>query len=104
MASPTTIGTKLFESALEQADIKVILPTDSEQKLLEHSIRKVISSKSIPEDMHTIKLISVNMLDAGAEKIILGCTELSVIADNNGSSIFVDPLELIVKNILRSPL
>lgn len=100
LASPTTISTKLYESKLKNAGLTVINPTKSELEIIEVAIRYVISGNNPDNERPNLQEIIDTMIAKGAEAIILGCTELSVIFSNNPHQSLIDPLHLVVKEQL----
>lgn len=95
IASPTTIKTKLYGKSLEAIGCQVVLPTNKEIDKLESAIRLVIANNSTSKLKNMIKPIIERMERDGAEKIILGCTELSVIFKDTKTSNLVDPLKIV---------
>lgn len=98
LASPTTIRNGLYEKALTTAGIEVILPTNDEQAEIEKAIRLVIGGQATSKESLTI--ITQRMADAGAQKILLGCTELSVLFQDANNDRFIDPLSIVVDQLL----
>lgn len=76
IATPTTINSKLFERKLNEQNIKVITPSPDELEVIEIIIRQVLSGQSSFTDKEKYRSIITRMLDTGADRIILGCTEL----------------------------
>lgn len=98
LASPTTIRTKLYESALAKRGIGCVLPTDGELAEIEQAIRNVIAGK--PADTAALQRIAGRLRRAGAETILIGCTELSVAMANNQEQGFTDALQLLAKRLM----
>ena len=81
MATDGTIQSGLFQKSLTDAGINVIIPSESKQKDVMHIIYdNVKANKSV--SMEKFISVSEEMTDKGAETIILGCTELSVVRMN----------------------
>jgi len=100
LASPTTLKKQIFESAgLKSKKTQVLRPAKSSQRKVEGLIRKVIANK-MPSDNELLPEI-MKLQEIGAEKVILGCTELSVINNSKNNRLVIDPLELITNQIMR---
>jgi len=100
LASPMTIHTKLYEIELEGKGIAVLVPTEKEMEIIEESIRNVISGKTSSVLRTQIVHIADTLTKRGAEAIILGCTELSVMFAGEHDSRFIDPLTAITRKLL----
>lgn len=95
LASPTTIDSDLYRNAL--SDEVLTLPKH-EQVRTEACIRSVIAGK--PEKQILNEQIAM-LKNAGAEQIILGCTELSVLSAHNDDPQIIDPLNIVVDEIFN---
>jgi aspartate racemase len=99
LASPMTIRTKLYETPLLTAGIKVVLPTAREQERLESMIRRTIAGQHVP--VTGLQRIVQDLHARGAEQCILGCTELSVVMADTATDNFLDPLHIITNKLLE---
>lgn len=79
MGTPSTLRYKLYQVPLENAEIKVIVPNESQIKILESVIRNVIAGKLLKSDSLKLLKIANSLKEQGAEGIILGCTELPLV-------------------------
>lgn len=100
LASPTTIKDGLYEMPLSKIGCEVLLPTDSDIEVLERAIRHVIAGGPVDDVRKLIEPIISRLTNAGAEYVILGCTELSVIFNNESNGQIIDPLEVICRQLL----
>jgi aspartate racemase len=100
LASPTTMKTGLYARRLQQVGISVLVPTAKEEIILERLIREVIANKSNTSARPKLEVIIDRMQKDGAQAVILGCTELSVIIGNPSSKL-VDPLTIAAKRLLE---
>ena len=93
VASPTTIRQRLYGD-------DVLTPDSASIKAIEEIIRSVISGT--PSNKLTPVLErEVRKLHArGAEVIVLGCTELSVVGSHLKLNYILDPIELIVHEVI----
>lgn len=100
LASPTTVRTKLYERKMEEMNISMLLPTPREMRLTEDCIRGVIAGHNPKRAKKLLQPIIDRFYAHGAETVILGCTELSVIFRNSTRENITDPLAIITKGLL----
>ena len=79
MATDGTIHAGLFQKHLEKAGIECIVPDEAHQKSVMHIIYDNVKAGKAPEKEHFVRVRDA-LLGAGAELILLGCTELSMLA------------------------
>lgn len=98
LATPTTIKTGIYSKSLEMKGIGVIKPSGQDSELLEEIIRNAISNKTV--DVNRIMAIATGMVVKGAERIVIGCTELSLaLKDVRTNRIFVDPMDIVIEKV-----
>lgn len=91
-----TINSMLYQKALNEKKIEYILPSEIQLKQLMLIIFEVVKKGLDPKlALNDLSNIVQNYIDQGAEKIILGCTELPIITQNIHNPIFIDPMEVI---------
>jgi aspartate racemase len=78
MATSGTVSTKLFQNTLKMHNIESVVPDREIQEDVMHLIYKCVKAGK-PIDMNRYKKVSEHLFQKGAEKIILGCTELAVL-------------------------
>lgn len=79
LGTPSTLKSKLYEIKLHQAKIKTISANKKDFFILEKAIRGVIAGTADKGDINNVKKIADNLVEQGAEGIILGCTELPLV-------------------------
>lgn len=79
MGTPSTLKYKLYQKPLLEAEVKVIILTETQIKILESVIRNVIAGKILKFDSQKLIKIANSLKKQGAEGIILGCTELPLV-------------------------
>ena len=95
MATDGTVKSGLFQSELEKRNIGCILPDEEEQKGVMRLIYECVKAGQ-PIDMDLFNSIKESLKTKGAQVIILGCTELSIIKKNNNIGAgFLDVLEVL---------
>ncbi len=102
MATDGTIESGLFQTILEQYGIKCILPEQKMQKNVMHLIYKnVKAGKTI--EMERFHETASALFKNGAEVILLGCTELSMIKrDYPIEKGFLDVMEVLARKAVLS--
>lgn len=102
MATDGTIASRLFQNHLENLGITPIIPSPCAQKDVMHLIFNCIKANR-PADMQRFSRVAQELRENGAEVIILGCTELSLIKrDSHIGAGFLDALEVLAQqSVLR---
>ncbi len=97
LATEGTVSTKTYNRYLEKFGIECIVPDATHQAMITDIIYGDIKNGK-RADMGSFSLVSESLFEAGAQRIILGCTELSLIKKNEGlDGRFVDSLEVLAK-------
>jgi aspartate racemase len=78
MATEGTIYSRLFQEELELCGIQAIIPSFERQNDVTELIYKNVKA-NLPVELGKFEAISEELRKEGAEVIILGCTELSLI-------------------------
>lgn len=102
LATQGTITSRTYHRYLEAHGIECIIPDDEHQKLITSIIYDDIKMGK-PASMDKFKKVADSLFEKGAERLILGCTELSLIKKNEGlDNRFVDSLEVLAKKAIES--
>jgi aspartate racemase len=96
IATSKTNGLKLYNRRLQR--VEIIYPSDESQKEISLMINRAISRKSKQEDKEFINNLIKNLKSEGCEKIILGCTDLSPLVEDN--DYVLDSFKILEKKIL----
>jgi aspartate racemase len=95
MATDGTIKAGLFQRELESAGLRAVVPTADRQKDVMSLIYDSVKAGN-PVDMERFEKVKLELFESGAETIILGCTELSMIKrDYKIGSGFIDAMEVL---------
>ena len=78
MATDGTVSARIFHRALEQAGITPLCPSPARQRDVMSLIYEDIKAGR-PADMDRFRQVGSELRDMGAQAVILGCTELSLI-------------------------
>ena len=97
VASPTTIKNRLYGQPLRAIGITLVTPSTPQMVIIEQAIRGVIAGNA---DNHRQQLLAIiqDMLQ-DCEAVVLGCTELSVLAKDISNCI--DPLAIVTHKLLN---
>lgn len=83
-----TFESVLYPDAFSSLNSEIILPSDSEQEFVHHTIVNELTSGVVRDDSReTMSHILNKHQDAGARAVILGCTELPLIIDSKMTSL-----------------
>lgn len=97
MATTGTVQSGLFQKAFQGSRCKLILPDESGQEKVMHLIYQNIKA-SKPVDLNRFFSVSRELKTKGAEVVILGCTELSMIRrDFDIGAGYLDAMQLLAK-------
>jgi len=75
-----TMADGFYRDALEERGLEVILPTTADQDVIHQIIyRELVRGEIVPESVRKFGEIGERLIEAGAEKVLLGCTELEML-------------------------
>ena len=95
LATEGTVKSGAYAHVCDKVGIDCIVPDDEHQAILSDIIYGQIKQGK-PVDMAKFERVRDHMTSRGADKLVLGCTELSLIKrDNDLGDLFVDSLEVL---------
>lgn len=98
MATDGTISSKIFQREIEQEDMCAVLPDEKAQAAVMSLIYDDVKAGNEP-DMGKFAAVRDYLRDQGAQVIVLGCTELSVIKkDYELGEGFIDAMEVLSRS------
>ena len=102
MATDGTIQSRIFQRELEEMGIEVFLPRREYQESVMELIYEEVKAGR-PVDIDKFQRVSSHLREQGAQVIILGCTELSLIKrDHPIGRGYLDVMEILAqRSILR---
>lgn len=101
-ATDGTVQVAVFQKELESAGIEVILPSGESQAKVMSIIYDNVKA-GIPVNMQAFEEVETELLGKGAEMIILGCTELSMVKrDYKLRHCYLDALEVLARASVRA--
>lgn len=97
MATDGTIQSRIFQNQLEELGMEVVLPDKIHQEYVMELIFKNVKA-GIPADIGKFEEVSSHLRKQGAEIVILGCTELSLIKrDYEIGPGYIDAMEILAQ-------
>lgn len=101
LATEGTIKARVYQKVFEQ-NIEVIVPSDEEQNIVTDIIYNGVKAGKREYDTGVFQNLVKKLMEQGAEKIILGCTELPLAVEQYGiTGEFVDPSLELAKRIIQ---
>ena len=98
LGSLTTMKSKLYLHPLEKLGIEVVLPAESQREGIANLIHATIAGKAGQKEENTLLHIIQELQKDGAQAVILGCTELPLLARSIQSPIPVyNSLEILAE-------
>ncbi len=81
LAATGTVRSAVYEEVLAKAGIQVVVPGESEQQRVENAIAQVKAGVHDGATQQTFESIGWQLIESGAEGLILGCTEIPLAFD-----------------------
>lgn len=101
MATDGTVQSGLFQDALLQYGITPVLPSKDRQKDIMHLIYHNVKEYQ-PVETDRFQRAETELKENGAEVILLGCTELSLVKrDTQIGSGFLDVMDVLAQSTIR---
>jgi len=97
ISSPTSMRFGVFNFD----DVELVRPTPPQMRKLETVIEGVIAGQHPGSHIETLRHITDDLLERGAEAIVLGCTELELVLKDADDHRFITPLRNTVEQVLR---
>lgn len=99
MATTGTVQVGLFQEVCREKGIECISPSDDQQEVVMNVIYNDIKAGKMTgqEDLNRV---ADTLKDRGAGKVLLGCTELSLLSHKLDSDVFADPMKILAKKVI----
>lgn len=97
LATDGTIKSGLFQQSFRAAGVECLLPDrKSQQAVMDMIYGKIKAGK--PADMSIFQGVSADLMEAGAEVVLLACSELSLVKRDPGTGVeFLDVMEVLAR-------
>lgn len=98
LATGKTIEQKLYNKVLKNIDI--IYPTLKEQVIVSEIIIRVIRKQATEKDKLYLESIIYSLIKAGAQKVLLACTDLANLLNSKDELVF-DTTDILIESVKR---
>jgi len=85
LAATGTVRSGIYHAVFESRGISILVPDDAEQVKVHAAIAEVKSGEHGHSTRQTLEAIGANLLRKGAEAVILGCTEIPLVVDQESA-------------------
>ncbi len=103
LATSGTASSGVYQRALAARGVECLLPDDDDQATLMEIIYDQVKAGR-PADTDALRAVVQRLADRGAEVFVLGCTELSVVAEDHdllADPRFVDSLDVLARRTIE---
>ena len=104
LATTGTVYSELYRVACDQRDIELVTPSDEDQELVMDIISRVKAGGSGPSVRDHTAAVVDRLAARGAEAVIAGCTEISLIPGDDMPIEWIDALDCLVRASVRLAL
>ncbi len=102
LASDGTIASRLYHDSYAAKGIEIITPTAVSQKDTMDAIYKYIKIGNLEKGEELLKRVSLELIEAGADTVLCGCTEVSIVLHDGDLSVpVVDPLQVLAEEAVK---
>ncbi|MDM7831349.1 cysteate racemase [Cellulomonas edaphi] len=103
LATSGTLAAQVYQHAAEARGLSWVVPTDDEQAVVMRVIYDQVKAGQ-PADLAALRGVAQALVARGAQTIVLGCTELSVVADDAdllADPLYVDSLDVLARRTIE---
>ena len=103
LATTGTAASGVYQRALAARGIACLLPDDDDQAVVMSVIYDQVKAGK-PGDVEALRGVANRLVGRGAQVVTLGCTELSVVAEDEellGDPLFVDSLDVLARRTIE---
>ncbi len=100
LGSTTVIKTALYQQAFQKRGVEVMYPDEEVQMQLFELIKAVKRGETGVDSKRKFVSIGEHLREKGATQVVLGCTELGIIADENFPLPFLDAAEQLAIEVV----
>jgi aspartate racemase len=110
LATNACLKAELYQSAIHSAGMIVLLPSQSEQTALMNLIFRIKGGDQSSEVAHEMTNIANALIQRGADVLIAGCTEISLVISVEGMTVpYISSVDVLAERTMaictgRSPL
>ena len=103
LATTGTLSAGVYQGAAQARRLVTVEPTDDEQAVVMRVIYEQVKAGR-PVDLPALRGVVDALVERGAQTIVLGCTELSVVADDArllDDPLYVDSLDVLARRTIE---
>ena len=102
LATEGTVRSGAYSEIFDMAGIETLVPSEDEQRIISRVIYDEIKCGQAPSTDDFMR-VAQGLVDRGCERIILGCTELSLLKRDGAldENIFIDSLEVLAYSAIK---
>lgn len=105
LASDGTVRTGLYSAAYAEAEVEMLQPTPDKQADVMKAIYQCIKAGNLIDGGFLLRGVANELVAGGAEMIICGCTEVSLVLKDGDLSVPVlDPLQVLAEAAVTEAL
>jgi len=101
LATSGTIGARIYHRAFGDRGIELIVPTEESQRTVGRAIEAIKAARELGEVGDAIAGVVDELRGLGAEAVVAGCTELSLLDGGRMPIRWVDALDVLVEATIR---
>lgn len=95
LATEGTVKSGSYAKVCKEAGIECLIPSEEEQSVISNIIYQSVKQNK-PADMKAFEIVAKSLQSRGCEKLVLGCTELSLLdCSEMPSDLFLDSLDVL---------
>ena len=102
LASDGTVVSGLYHNSYGEKGIEIITPRNDSQKQVMEAIYTHIKTGNLGDGERLLKKVSEELIADGAELILCGCTEVSIVLKDGDLTVPVlDPLQVLAEEAVK---
>jgi len=102
LASDGTLVSKLYHNSYAEQGIEIVAPSESSQRDVMDAIYKYIKTGDLETGGELLNRVSLELIEAGADSVLCGCTEVSLVLHDGDLSVpVVDPLQVLAEEAVK---
>jgi len=102
LAMDGTLRSGVYHKAIEPLGIQILLPENAEQRRVQIAIARVKAGKCDSETREMFESSAIQLIEAGAQAIILGCTEIPLAFDSDAvDCLCLNPTRILAQSVVN---
>jgi aspartate racemase len=105
IASDGTLKSKIYDRFFNKVGVNILEPSDEMQEETMKAIYEHIKTGNLDDGRASVKDISGSLMEDGADMVICGCTEISLVLKDGDIAVpVVDPLQVLAETAVQTGL